>query len=213
MSINLKRRINLKFSKMISRTNALIAQVKICSTIKYAAKTMKFPKFEDLKDVVKNKTKKMPKFKPPERTKRIKKECSLDDTSSLRILGNGIDDTQDYILECHDNEDFQWVKEEAAVDSGAVDCVANRDRFPHLEVFDTPESLRGEHWTSAGGNHIKKEGEVRVNWFTDDGQEQTTNIWWEKSVALSSAPISFWRKATRSSYRRIVHASLPKLAR
>jgi hypothetical protein len=139
-------------------------------------KDKEFPEFEGLKDVSKNKTKKMPKFRPPEKVKRFKKERPLDDTSALRILGNGIDDTQDYILECHDDEDFQWVKEEAAVDSGAVDCVANRDRFPHLEVFDTPESIRGEHWTSAGGNHIKKEGEVRVNWFTDDGQEQTTNI-------------------------------------
>jgi hypothetical protein len=79
-------------------------------------------------------------------------------------------------MACHDDKDFQWVKEEAAVDSGAADCVANRDRFPHLEVFETPESMRGEHWTCAGGKEIKKEGEFRLNWFTDDGMEQITKI-------------------------------------
>jgi cellular nucleic acid-binding protein len=145
-------------------------------TNKFCCKDKEFPKFKDLKETTKDKTKKMPKFKPPEKAKRFKKDFPLYDQGALRILGNDIHEDQDCILECHDNEDFQWVKEEAAVDSGAVDCVANRDRFPHLKVFDTPESIRGEHWTSAGGNHIKKEGEVRVNWFTDDGQEQMTNI-------------------------------------
>ena len=63
-----------------------------------------------------------------------------------------------------------WVREEAAVDSGSVDIVINRDRVPHLEVKPTPESERGETWTGAGGQRIKKEGEAIVQWFTEHGR-------------------------------------------
>ena len=36
---------------------------------------------------------------------------------------------------------------------------------PHLRVEETPESRRGETLTYAGGNEIKKEGKVTVNWL------------------------------------------------
>ena len=41
--------------------------------------------------------------------------------------------------------------------------------MPHLRAEETPESRRGETFTCAGGNEIKKEGKVTVNWRTDLG--------------------------------------------
>ena len=43
-----------------------------------------------------------------------------------------------------DNENGRWVKEEAVVDSGAVECVTSRKRVPHSKVIETPESRREE---------------------------------------------------------------------
>ena len=63
----------------------------------------------------------------------------------------------------------KWVSEEAVVDSGSVECVTSKNRMPHLRVEETPESRRGETWSCAGGNEIKKEGKVTVNWRTDLG--------------------------------------------
>ena len=59
-----------------------------------------------------------------------------------------------------DNENGRWIKEEAVVDSGAVECVARRMRVPHLKVEETPQSRRGETWMCAGGTEIKKDGKV-----------------------------------------------------
>ena len=40
----------------------------------------------------------------------------------------------------------KWVREEAVVDSCAVECVTSRKRQPLLRVEETPESRRGvEH--------------------------------------------------------------------
>ena len=50
----------------------------------------------------------------------------------------------------------KWIREQAVVDSGAVECVTSKKRMPHLRVEETPESRRGETWTYAGGNEIKK---------------------------------------------------------
>ena len=68
-----------------------------------------------------------------------------------------------------DNENGRWIKEEAVVDSGAVECVTSRNRVPHLKVEETPESRRGETWTCAGGKEIKKEGKVTIHWTTESG--------------------------------------------
>ena len=38
-----------------------------------------------------------------------------------------------------DNENGRWIKEEAVVDSGAVECFTSRKRVPHLKVEETPE--------------------------------------------------------------------------
>ena len=51
-----------------------------------------------------------------------------------------------------------WIKEEALVDSGAIDCVADSETLPHLEVESTPESRRGASWACAGGKEIAKKG-------------------------------------------------------
>ena len=62
-----------------------------------------------------------------------------------------------------DKENGRWIKEEAVVDSGAVECVTNRNRVPHLKVEETPGRRRGETWTCAGGKEIKKEGKVTLD--------------------------------------------------
>ena len=69
-----------------------------------------------------------------------------------------------------------WVKEEAAVDSGSVDPVLNKSKFPHLEVHATPESSRGEAWTGAGGQKIAKEGQVNLDRVTDGGALKRTKF-------------------------------------
>ena len=43
-------------------------------------------------------------------------------------------------------------------------------KFPHLGVSAPPESDRGETWTGAAGQKIKKEGEMMMEWFTDSGR-------------------------------------------
>ena len=43
----------------------------------------------------------------------------------------------------------KWVREEAVVDSGAVECVTSKKTMPHLRVEGTPESRRGETWRCA----------------------------------------------------------------
>ena len=48
-----------------------------------------------------------------------------------------------YGFDKSDNDN--WVRWEAVVYSGAVECE------PHLRVEETPESRRGEMWTRAGG--------------------------------------------------------------
>ena len=67
------------------------------------------------------------------------------------------------------SDNGKWLREEAVVDSGAVECVTSKKRMPHLRAEETPESRRGETCTCAGGNEIKKEGKVTVNWRTDLG--------------------------------------------
>ena len=72
-----------------------------------------------------------------------------------------------------DNENGRWIKEEAVVDSGAVECVTSRrKRVPHFKVEETPESRRGETWTRAGRKEIKKEGKVTIHWTTGSGVSQ-----------------------------------------
>ena len=70
-----------------------------------------------------------------------------------------------YVFDKSDNG--RWIRQEAAVDSGAVECVTSKKRMLHL-IEETPES-RGETRTCAGGNVIKKEGKETVNWRTDWG--------------------------------------------
>ena len=102
---------------------------------------------------------------------------SWKEEGSLGCLEDAAVEKQGCIMACDEQgQGFRWIKEEAAVDSGAVDCVASRDRFPHLEVMDTPESIRGESWTCAGGKQLAKEGEIELDWMTNEGQGQKTKI-------------------------------------
>ena len=58
---------------------------------------------------------------------------------------------------------------EAAVDSGAIDIVANPRDFPGARIEETEESKKGETWTCAGGKTIPKLGAMCVNWVTEKG--------------------------------------------
>ena len=73
------------------------------------------------------------------------------------------------------SDNGKWIREEAVVDSGAVECVASKKRMPHLRLEETPESRRAETWTCGGGNDIKMEGKVAVvtvSWRTDLGTSE-----------------------------------------
>ena len=114
---------------------------------------------------------KMPKWmKPKSRPK------AAESNEMIGILGEAdVHNDQDMIMSFQD-KGFTWMKEEAAVDSGAVDCVASKRRFPHMQIMPTPESERGEAWTCAGGKKIPKEGEIELEWFTNEGEKQKTKI-------------------------------------
>ena len=60
----------------------------------------------------------------------------------------------------------KWVREETVVDSR---WLTTRKRLRHLRVEEKQESRRRETWPCAGGNEIKKEGNVAVNWRNDVG--------------------------------------------
>ena len=47
-----------------------------------------------------------------------------------------------YVLDKSDS--CKWIKEEAVVDSGAVECVTSKKTMPHERLEETPESRRGE---------------------------------------------------------------------
>ena len=67
-------------------------------------------------------------------------------------------------------------KIEAAIDSGAVDAVANPRDFPDARVVPTPESKRGEEWVCAGGKGIPKLGRMTINFKTDEGKEMKISM-------------------------------------
>ena len=73
-----------------------------------------------------------------------------------------------YVFDKTDNGN--WVREEAVVDSGAVECVTSQKRIPHLRVEETPESRRRETWTCAGGNETGRK--VTTNGPTDFGHHE-----------------------------------------
>ena len=81
---------------------------------------------------------------------------------------------EDAILTIAGGSEGKWVKEEAVVDSGAIDCVTNRKRFPHLKVQETAESRRGDTWSCAGGKSIKKEGQISLTWRTASGARKNS---------------------------------------
>ena len=43
-----------------------------------------------------------------------------------------------YVFDQSDNG--RWIREEAVVDSGVVECVTSKKGMPHLRVEETPES-------------------------------------------------------------------------
>ena len=57
---------------------------------------------------------------------------------------------------CDKSDNDKRVREEAAVDSGAFECVTSKKRLPDVRVEDTPESRRGDTWACAGENEINK---------------------------------------------------------
>ena len=75
----------------------------------------------------------------------------------------GNDPTEGPTCVHNDTDRGNWIKQEAAGDSGTVECVTGRERVPHLKVEETQESSRGETWTCAGGREMREEGKVTVN--------------------------------------------------
>ena len=125
------------------------------------------------------KPKKMTRWRKPAKKKQAYKKCAERQSPEygmkfedlIACLGDTDNEAlkpADCMMSCQD-EEFVWVRREAAVDSGAVDCVANEHEFGHLEILPTPESIRGECWTCAGGKQIKKQGEVHLDFFTNEG--------------------------------------------
>jgi hypothetical protein len=126
---------------------------------------------------------KMPVWKKPVKTMKNKHKESergmtnddwLDDILAC-LCNDNANEKEEMILSVTE-DGFTWHKEEAVVDSGAIDCVTSRKRFPHLRVQSTPESERGESWTCAGGKKIAKEGEVVVDWMTTKGESHKVKL-------------------------------------
>lgn len=89
-----------------------------------------------------------------------------DDATTLLILSEGRKPTPAFNM---NEKKVTWKKIEAAVDSGAVDIVGNPVDFPGIEVEQTDESKNGDYWVGPGGEHVAKEGVMKVNWETNGG--------------------------------------------
>ena len=59
-----------------------------------------------------------------------------------------------------------WKIIDAAVDSGAVDVVANPAEFPGCKVNPKTESNRDDIWICAGGEPIGKLGKMAIEFAT-----------------------------------------------
>ena len=70
--------------------------------------------------------------------------------SCMHVLTGKDEDEEGQVLALDGDEKRLWVKDEAAVDSGATACVASRRKYPHIMVQPTPASQRGESWMAAG---------------------------------------------------------------
>ena len=55
------------------------------------------------------------------------------------------EDAEEPIYMFDKSDNGKRIREEAVVDSGAVECVTVKKRLPHLRVEETPESRRGEN--------------------------------------------------------------------
>ena len=103
---------------------------------------------------------------------------------------------------------WEWKCIEAAVDSAAFDNVANPKDFPGIEVNETEESKRGEHWTCAGGKKIPKHGNLRVPWQSNDGEvRKHINF---KASAVNRTLISADRLA-ENGYEVILNRKSPRI--
>ena len=101
-------------------------------------------------------------------------EESTDIPESVMTLTDGLDDGNEVFHVS--SKQGAWVKEEGVVDSGAVDCVMNKNRFPHLAIEPTPESMRGDTWSCAGGKKIPKEGQIKISWKTSMGSPKKSQF-------------------------------------
>ena len=97
------------------------------------------------------------------------------------------------------NQEFIWKCVEAAVDSGATDIVADPAQFPHCEIEETEASKRGESWTCASNRPIKKLGQIRLEWYTDEFEKMRTTIQCGK-VGKTLVGCSVLRRAGYDTY-------------
>ena len=82
-------------------------------------------------------------------------EHTFEATSVLEYVHDESDQTEAPICVLDDTHRCKWIKEDAMVDSGAVECITSRERVPPLKVEDTPESRRRETWSFAGVKKIR----------------------------------------------------------
>ena len=65
-----------------------------------------------------------------------------------------------YVLDRLDSG--KWAREEAVVDSGAVECASSRRGLPHLRVAETPESRLMRHIKMGEIMSLRKDGGMLI---------------------------------------------------
>ena len=94
---------------------------------------------------------KNPDFRWQHQQRRQNQECIVSTKNKFEVLSkleyapDDNDETEAPIHVVDHTNHGKWIKEEAVVDSGAVECVTTRKRVPHLKVEETPDSRRGEN--------------------------------------------------------------------
>ena len=108
---------------------------------------------DDWNPYVKVSRKQTGKSQQERKIERIERAKLTKDTNTRRcedinMLGDLAQDESIQAVE----EIWEWTCIQAAVDTACVDHVANPKDFPGLQVSETPESRRGDSWTTAGGS-------------------------------------------------------------
>ena len=69
----------------------------------------------------------------------------------------------------NNNDEYEWVKENAIVDSGTIDTVSALKHIEKGKLRPTAASKGGMNWTAANGGAVKNLGEGDINGKSDEG--------------------------------------------